>query len=51
MDEGTSGMDEQQQNIYFNALTNYIKNKSYSALIYTTHNNFTKSFANRSINL
>tara|TARA_B100000989_G_scaffold297111_1_gene281968 strand:- start:22091 stop:23797 length:1707 start_codon:yes stop_codon:yes gene_type:complete len=51
MDEGTSGMDEQQQKIYFNALINYIKNKSYSALIYTTHNNFTKSFANRSINL
>ena len=51
IDEGTSGMDEQQQNIYFKLLINYIKNKSYSALIYTSHNNFTKSFANRSINL
>ena len=51
MDEGTSGMDEQQQNIYFSVLTNYIRNKPYSALIYTTHNNFTKSFATSSINL
>ncbi len=51
MDEGTSGMDQQQQKIYFNALKNYIKNKSYSALIYTTHNNFTKSFANKLITL
>ena len=51
MDEGTSGMDEHQQKIYFNALKNYIKNKSCAALIYTTHNNFTKSFANRLINL